>query len=81
MLAISQKGGVVRDRYSKGGLESGMAKGLSFGRKVQLPAERVGVAMVYKTFDKISFALIMDATHEIHEATWQVDPELIAISG
>ncbi len=67
VLAISQKGAVVRDRFSKGGLDSGMAQGLTFGKKVQLPAERSGVAMVYKTYDKMSFALIMEATHEIHE--------------
>jgi hypothetical protein len=67
VLAISQKGGVVRDRYSKGGLSSGLGKGLTFGKKVDLPAERAGIAMIYKTYDKMSFALVMEATHEIHE--------------
>lgn len=65
VLAISQKGGVVRDRYSKGGLDSGESPGLSFGKKVDLPAERAGVVMVYKAFDNMSFALIMEATREI----------------
>jgi nucleoid-associated protein YgaU len=74
VLAINQRGSVVRDRYSNGGLDSGMGAGLKFGKSVQLPAERSGIAMVYKTFDEMSFALIMEATHEIHEGDLAQNP-------
>jgi hypothetical protein len=75
VLAISQSGGTVRDRYSKGGLNSGEGSFLSFGgKKVQLPAERVGVAMVYRTYENMSFALIMEAQHEIHEGDLAGNP-------
>lgn len=33
-----------------------------FARKVALPAERTGTFMVFKTFDRMSFGLIMEAT-------------------
>ncbi|GMW06447.1 MAG: hypothetical protein AMXMBFR8_12440 [Nevskiales bacterium] len=35
-------------------------------RNVRLPDERAGVAMVFRTYDRSSFALIMQATNEIH---------------
>ena len=31
-------------------------------KKVQLPSERTGTFMVFKTFDNISYGLIMEAT-------------------
>ncbi|MCG6867231.1 MAG: LysM peptidoglycan-binding domain-containing protein [Gammaproteobacteria bacterium] len=34
-------------------------------RSVRLPAERAGTVMVFQTFDKISYALVMDATRPI----------------
>lgn len=74
VLAISQKGGVVRDRYARGGLDSGESAGLAFGKKIDLPAERAGVVMVYKTFDNMSFALIMEATHEIRSGDLAGNP-------
>jgi hypothetical protein len=35
-------------------------------RKVQLPEERVGTLMVFRTFDRLSYALVMEATAPIH---------------
>ena len=35
--------------------------------KVQLPEERVGVIMVFKAFDRMSYALVMESTHEIRQ--------------
>jgi nucleoid-associated protein YgaU len=47
VLAINQKGDSVVDRVR--------------GGKVNLPDERAGIAMIFRTFDKISLALVMEA--------------------
>ena len=39
-----------------------------FKQKLDLPAERTGTFMVFKTFDRMSFGLIMEATDIIHVA-------------
>jgi hypothetical protein len=36
-----------------------------FAKKVELPEERTGTFMVFKTFDRMSFGLIMEATDVI----------------
>lgn len=72
ILAVSQRGEVVRDKYAKGGL--GASGGLSRGKKVQLPHERVGVVMVFKAFDKMSYALVMETTHEIRHGDLAGNP-------
>ena len=66
VLAIEKAGDVVRDKYSKGGLNARTGS-LKRGKNVQLPSERAGIVMIYKTYDRMSFALVMEATHEIHE--------------
>lgn len=72
ILAVSQRGGVVRDRFAKGGLA---ARGsLSGGHKVQLPNERVGIVMVFKAFDRMSYALVMEADHEIRHGDLASNP-------
>lgn len=67
VLGVDQRGGKVRNHYSKGGMDLGVGSGRGFGKKVNLPAERVGIVMVYKTYDAMSFALVMEASHEILE--------------
>jgi hypothetical protein len=70
VLAVHQLGGVVRDSYSKGGLSAtrrARPKTSTFGNKVQLPDERVGMVMVFKAYDNLSYALVMETTHEIRE--------------
>ncbi|MGN0922271.1 MAG: LysM peptidoglycan-binding domain-containing protein [Cellvibrio sp.] len=47
VLALMQKGELVKDRVR--------------GGKVQLPSEKAGLAMVFRTFDKISLALVLEA--------------------
>ncbi len=64
ILAISQRGNVVRDRYAKGGLGVGT---LGRGKSVQLPDERVGLVMVFNAFDRMSYALVMQTSHEIRQ--------------
>jgi hypothetical protein len=66
VLAVEKAGDVVRDKYSKGGLNARTGS-LKRGANVQLPSERAGIVMIYKTYDRMSFALVMEATHEIHE--------------
>jgi hypothetical protein len=66
VLAVSKQGGQVRDNYSSGGL-GGAGSMWKFGKKVKLPDERIGVVMIFKAFDKMSYGLVMESTHEIHQ--------------
>ncbi len=73
VLAVHQSGDIVRDTYAKGGLAARKSKS-SGGRKVQLPDERAGVVMVFKAFDRMSYALIMETTHEIRLGDYARNP-------
>lgn len=58
VLAVFEVGGYVRDTVDNGYL-GGMSR---LGAKnVRLPDERTGTFMVFKTFDQISYGLIMEA--------------------
>ncbi len=59
VLAIYQAGDKVRDPY-KGGVLSGV-----IGGRVKLPEEHAGELMVFRTYDRMSYALVMEATSEI----------------
>jgi len=74
VLALQQRGTVVRDKYSKGGLDSGTGSYFVRGEKIQLPDERIGIAMIYKTFDRMSYALIMESTTAVHEGDGAINP-------
>jgi len=52
VLSVFQAGEVVRDRV-KGG-------------SVKLPDEDAGTVMIFKTYDRISYGLVMEATQAIH---------------
>ncbi len=52
VLSVFQAGPVVKDRVS--------------GGKVELPDEKAGTVMVFKTYDRISYGLVMEATDAIH---------------
>jgi hypothetical protein len=73
VVAIERSGDIVRDKYSQGGLNAGMGR-LKRGPNVRLPSERAGVAMIYKAFDRMSFALVMEATHEIRQGDRATNP-------
>ncbi len=51
VLAIYKAGAVIKDRIG--------------GGKVQLPEEKVGLVMIFRTFDKLSYALILEAEESI----------------
>jgi hypothetical protein len=55
VLAIDQKGGMVRDTVTENSAD-----------KVLLPDERAGTLMVFRTFPRVSFGLVMDATTALH---------------
>ena len=54
VLTIEERGAVVRDKH-RGGM------GGAFSSRVRLPNETAGTFMVFKTFDRISYGLIMEA--------------------
>ena len=58
-LPYSRAGGTVRDNIKHGYL-SGVSS--LFAKNVRLPDERTGTFMVFKTFDRMSYGLIMEAT-------------------
>jgi hypothetical protein len=62
VLEILQGGHEIRD----------IVKGR--GEKVKLPLEKAGLLMVFRTFDKVSFALIMHATKPLHVFDWVRPP-------
>ena len=61
VMAVDQVGELVRERRT--GYFSN-----PFAKKVQLPSERAGTMLVFKTFDRISYGLIVGASSEIHVA-------------
>jgi hypothetical protein len=63
VLAVFEVGGSQHDTVNRGYL-GGMTR---LGAKnVQLPDERTGTFMVFKTFDRMSYGLIMEAKNIIH---------------
>lgn len=75
ILAVYQRGGVVRDTFAEGGLAARRSsRSSNFGSNVQLPDERAGVIMVFKAFDRMSYALVMETTHEIRQGDRAKNP-------
>ena len=52
VLTVWQTGDVISDRFG--------------GGSVRLPDEEAGTVMVFKTYDRISYGLVMEATEAIH---------------
>jgi LysM repeat protein len=69
VLAIDQRGAVVADRYGKSPW-----KKAPFGKKVQLPYERAGTLIVFKTFDRISYGLVIGARSQMRVADRVYNP-------
>jgi LysM domain len=66
VLSVYQTGEVVRDSIRGRG---------RYGEKVRLPDELAGTTMVFRTFDRMSYALVMEATSEIRVLDTVRDPE------
>jgi hypothetical protein len=66
VLSVYQTGDVVRDTVRGRG---------RFGEKVRLPDEPAGTTMVFRIFDRMSYALVMEATNEIHVLDAVRNPE------
>ncbi len=66
VLAIYQSGETVQDIYSDGHSADPMKsrRGM-FKDKVKLPDERIGRVLVFKTYERMSYALIMDTSHAV----------------
>jgi len=60
VLAVDQAGEVVPDRYA--GQIQGAKLNRTVAPKVQLPDERSGTLLVFKTLDRVSYALVVSAT-------------------
>ena len=56
VLTVWQAGQTIRDRFAGGDRSD----------KLRLPDEEAGTLMIFKTYDRISYALIMEAETEIH---------------
>jgi len=68
VLAVDSAGQVVRDVYGK---QPGYARflggyGTSFAPKVKLPDERAGTLLIFKSYDRVSYGLVVGAANVIH---------------
>jgi hypothetical protein len=63
LLAIYTKGMTVRDHYKR-------------GKKVELdlPDRRSGMMMIFRTFDAVSYGLVLESTRVIHESDMVRNP-------
>ncbi|HEY1282852.1 MAG TPA: LysM peptidoglycan-binding domain-containing protein [Steroidobacteraceae bacterium] len=74
VMAVDQAGDIVRDRGGDYGEKSGLRVGGLSQKKVRLPDERAGTLLVFRTFDRISYGLIVGASTEIHVADYVRNP-------
>ena len=64
LLATYTQGNVVRDRYDT-----------RSSKPVKLPNERSGLVMIFKTFERVSYALTMESIRVIHKNDQLHTPE------
>jgi hypothetical protein len=69
VLAVDQQGAVVSDKYGKSPW-----KRANFPRTVKLPSERAGTLIVFKTFDRISYGLVIGARSPMRVADRVYNP-------
>ena len=56
VLAVDQRGELVHDKWGRAPWEKD-----PYGKTVRLPYERAGTLIVFKTFDRVSYALVIGA--------------------
>lgn len=66
VLAVDQAGLTVRDRGQR--RDTALSRGSTFAPKVKLPDERAGTALVFKTYDRMSYAIVVGASDAIRVA-------------
>jgi hypothetical protein len=76
LLAVDSVGDKVPDYYrnGKGIGDRTNGVGYSFLPSVQLPDERIGTLLVFKTYDHVSYALVVGASDTIHTADRVLNP-------
>ena len=67
VLAVDKAGAVIRDEHNPA-RRGAFSMGSSFAEKVKLPDERAGTLLVFKTFDRLSYALVVGATNAMRVA-------------
>ena len=67
VLAVDQRGAKVPDTYAGGAsfTRSKQDVNTSFARRVQLPNERIATLLVFRTFNRMSYGLVLGATDTI----------------
>jgi hypothetical protein len=66
VLAVDQAGDIVKDRFATGSGLGKLRQTSTFAPKVKLPDERAGMLLVFKTFDRVSYGLIIGASGAMH---------------
>jgi hypothetical protein len=78
VLTVMRQGEVVTDNQGSRGYRDFTSRANQnnslFGEKVQLPAEPAGTVMVFKTYDRISYALVMEADMSIRVLDGVINP-------
>lgn len=64
VLTVFQAGEKIRDRFAGGSFLG--TSGVMGGESVTLPDEEAGTVMIFKVYDRIAYALVMEATSDIH---------------
>ena len=67
VLAVDQKGLSVTDTYANGASFTRGAQDMdtSFAKRVKLPDERIATVLIFRTFNRMSYGLVLGATDTI----------------
>jgi hypothetical protein len=73
VFEVFEPGKIIRDNvgntsksFNDSALIEYLGKAPSMGERVQLPDVRAGIVMVFRTFDRVSYALVVEALRPIH---------------